>query len=84
MRLDVYISNHCVNCHEALLIAEHAKAIPNVLVTVINVDEMRVAPPPNVIAVPTYLLDGRVVSLGNPERQNFLDELARRNKEKIL
>jgi len=34
--------------------------------------------------VPTYLLDGRVVSLGNPDRQNFLDELARRNKEKIL
>jgi hypothetical protein len=32
---------------------------------------------PRVVAVPTYLLNGQVVSLGNPERHDFLAQLRR-------
>lgn len=33
--------------------------------------------PENVFAVPTYLLNGRVISLGNPTREELCDKLLR-------
>lgn len=81
MHLAVYISGGCGNCEEALSIAEQAQAIPNLRVSVIHVGQAGHVSPVNVVAVPTYLLDGRVVSLGNPDRQSFLSDLARRVTE---
>ncbi len=81
MRLEVYVSNHCVNCREALETAERARTIPNLTVAVVNLDDPGTTAPTTVIAVPTYLLDGRVVSLGNPYRDKFLADLERRARE---
>jgi hypothetical protein len=39
--------------------------------------------PPNVNAVPTYLLDGWVVSLGNPAQDAFLAHLRQEVKEQV-
>lgn len=77
MRLDIYVASHCVGCQEALRIAELARDIAGLDVAVINLDHATPARPvpANVIAVPTYLLDGRVVSLGNPYREEFLARL---------
>ena len=72
MRLDIYIAEHCENCQEALRLAELARATPGVEVRVINLDTTTEAVPARVIATPTYLLDGRVVSLGNPRRDDLL------------
>jgi hypothetical protein len=80
VHLEVYITEGCGNCAEAH-IAEQAQTIPNLRVSVIDVGKARAAPPDNVVAVPTYLLDGRVVALGNPDRQKFLSDLARRVME---
>ena len=88
MHLDIYISDQCTNCREAVLIAEEARSITGLEVTVVNLDEPGQSVPPQVFATPTYLLDGLVVSLGNPERGTFLAELraalARGNEEKTL
>jgi hypothetical protein len=66
-RLDVYISSHCSNCSEARLLADEAKATyPAVSVRVIDLDMTGTPAPDSVVAVPTYVLDGRVISLGNP------------------
>jgi Thioredoxin domain len=67
-RLEVYVSSECLNCDEALSLADEAAArYPGVVVRVIDLGQLDGRPPPDpVVAVPTYVLNGRVVSLGNP------------------
>jgi hypothetical protein len=84
MRLEIYVVDQCDPCRQALLIAEEAKRIPGLEVAVITLDETTPAPPPNVNAVPTYLLDGRVVSLGNPAQEAFLAHLRQHVEEHVL
>jgi predicted thioredoxin/glutaredoxin len=72
MRLEIYVAHECTNCEEALLIAERVRGIAGLEVAVIDLDEPGQIVLPGVVAVPTYLLNGRVVSLGNPAREEFL------------
>ena len=87
MHLEIYITDQCTNCREAMLIAEQARSIAGLEVTVVNLDEPGQRVPPQVFATPTYVLDGLVVSLGNPERSAFLAriraELSRGSEENI-
>ena len=86
MHLEIYISDQCPNCQEALLLAAQARGIAGIEVSVVNLDTPGQRVPPQVFATPTYVLNGRVVSLGNPERNGFLArlraELARESEEK--
>ena len=75
MRLDIYVGQHCENCQEALAIAAAARGIPSVVVRVIDWDDLHQTIPTQVIAVPTFVLDDHIVSLGNPDRQLFLARL---------
>ena len=85
MHLEIYISDQCTNCQEAVVIAEQARTIAGLEVTVVNLDAPGQRVPPQVFATPTYVLNGLVVSLGNPERTAFLAslraELARGSEE---
>ena len=72
MHLDIYVTTQCTNCGEALLLAERAQRIAGLKVAVIDLDQPGQRIPPRIVAVPTYVLDGKVVSLGNPEREQFL------------
>jgi hypothetical protein len=83
MRLDIYVVAYCEPCQQALVIAEAARTIPGLEVAVIDLDETPHPLPPNVNAVPTYLLDGRVVSLGNPAQDAFLAHLRQQVKEQV-
>ena len=86
MRLEIYITDHCANCQGELLIAEQAGGIAGLAVTVVNLDAPGQRVPPQVFATPTYVLNGLMVSLGNPERDGFLAglraELAHRSEER--
>jgi alkyl hydroperoxide reductase subunit AhpF len=75
--LEVYVSTECSNCGEAVrLAAEAAARYPRVIVQVIELERLDRKPPPDqVVAVPTYLLDGRVVSLGNPYPEDLFSQL---------
>jgi alkyl hydroperoxide reductase subunit AhpF len=75
--LEVYVSTECSNCGEAVrLAAEAAARYPRVIVQVIELEGLDGKPPPDqVVAVPTYLLDGRVVSLGNPYPEDLFSQL---------
>ncbi len=75
LHLEIYVGHHCWNCEEALQIAEHARQIQGITVQVIDLDEPGYQPPAHIFAVPTYVLNGRVVSLGNPAREEFLAQL---------
>jgi alkyl hydroperoxide reductase subunit AhpF len=76
-RLDVYVSGECPNCGEAAELAEQAAArYPTIVVRVIDLDLLDGGPPPDpVVAVPTYLLNGRVISLGNPYPEDLFTRL---------
>ena len=70
MRLDIVVAP---GCDEARAVARAVQEqLPALRVSVIGLDERR-PPPERVVATPTYLLDGRVIALGNPG----VDELAR-------
>ncbi len=67
VKLQVYITENCWTCAESQLIAaEMAGEFPQINVEIL--DMTRAKRPDNVFAVPTFLLNGRVVSLGNPHR----------------
>jgi hypothetical protein len=80
VQLSIYISSHCANCDEAYRIANRARRIRDLEVDVINLDETTAPVPASVFAVPTYLIDGAIVSLGNPRADEFLRDLQQRSE----
>ena len=74
--LTVYIITGCANCEFAReLAAEAGRAYPALRVQVLDLSQVA-DPPDTVFATPTYLLDGKVISLGNPDPQELLALLA--------
>jgi hypothetical protein len=72
MRLEIYVSDYCDNCQEALRLAELAASVSGAEVRVIDLDTTTDPVPVRVVAVPTYVVDGRVISLGNPYPEELL------------
>ena len=73
MRLDIYIDDCCETCDHARQIAEQVRErMPQVEV---NLIELTGDKPNNVFAVPTYLLDGATLFLGNPSEAELFDRL---------
>ncbi len=71
VQLDVYVEAGCPSCKRAVKIAREAdEAYPDMAVMIIDVAESD-APPADVFAVPTFVLNGEVVSLGNPRRADL-------------
>ncbi|GAC1447752.1 MAG: hypothetical protein PVSMB4_03800 [Ktedonobacterales bacterium] len=83
MRLEIYVASDCLTCAYAYEIAERAQGIAGLDVAVIAIEDITQPVPPNVVAVPTYLFDGQVVSLGNPACEVFLADLRQRVKEHV-
>ena len=73
MRLDIYIDDCCETCDHARQIAEQVRErMPQVEV---NLIELTGDKPDSVFAVPTYLLDGATLFLGNPSETELLERL---------
>ena len=69
--LEVFVEADCSLCQRALRLAEDVdERYPELSVRVIDISEPA-GQRDDVFAVPTFILDGRVVSLGNP-KQSFL------------
>lgn len=74
-RLEVYVSSHCGGCGEAVRLAREAAArFPGVDVRLVDLDDGGTMPQV-VVAVPTYVMDGRVVWLGNPAPEDLYARL---------
>ncbi len=72
--LDVFVDNHCWGCDEArALVAEMRRRFPSLRIKLR--DGGREKWPPEVFAVPTYMLNGRVIALGNPSRERLQEQL---------
>jgi hypothetical protein len=76
--LEIFVLPHCFGCETARRLAERvrARALPHVAVRLVDLSAPGAVRPPTVFAVPTFLLDGRVLSLGNPDEGWLLAQLS--------
>ncbi len=76
--LEIVVAPDCVGCAEARAIAEEIQSrFVSVEVKLLELGGDRPIPR-QVVATPTYLLDGAVISLGNPRRETLLRLIRRR------
>ncbi len=65
--LKIFVTNHCPGCAEAQVTATRIKQdYPHLAVELIDLDDPQANIPEAVFATPTYMLNNRIVSLGNP------------------
>ena len=74
-QLQVFVEAGCSACERAKrLTREVAGDYPQLAVSVMNIGDAR-ARHAEVFAVPTFVLDGRVLSLGNPQMSRLRGEI---------
>ncbi len=74
VKLQVYLNEDCWACAESRrIVSDIARQFPQLAVELLDLEsEDR---PENVFAVPTYVLNGRIISLGNPYREQLRREI---------
>lgn len=76
--LDVYVAEHCFGCEEARHLAlAAASRFAQLSVRVVDLEREPDERPESLVAVPSYVLDGKVISLGNPRQVDLFSTLAR-------
>ena len=67
MLLEIYVQEGCFGCQRSFELAERARgAFPEMQVEVIDMLSTTGIYRRQVAATPTYILDGEIISLGNP------------------
>lgn len=75
--LRIYIAQHCETCVEAQrLAAEVRLKFASIKLELIDLDEAGSQNPDDVFSVPTYVLNGRIIWLGNPSPAELFSHLA--------
>lgn len=70
MKLQVYVSQHCAWCSRSVALGEAVAAhFDDIAVEVVYIDDPSTIKPDLVFAVPTFLLDGQLLCLGNQEEE---------------
>jgi hypothetical protein len=78
IRLQIFIEAGCWNCVESRrLVGEFAPQFPQVVMELVDLAQQR--RPEYVFAVPTFVLNGKIISLGNP----YPAELRRKLQEAL-
>ncbi|MFO7635622.1 MAG: thioredoxin family protein [Caldilinea sp.] len=71
-QVTIYVTAHCANCDYAGEVAASIRRkYPHVAVQLVDLADPQEPVPDVVFATPTYLLDGRVWSLGNPSPEQI-------------
>ena len=81
VKLQIYVTEECWSCEESRRLAAEVRArLPWVDVELVDLNAD--GRPSNVFAAPTYLLEGQVISLGNPHWEELHSKLLARHHEK--
>ena len=76
VKLQVFVKTDCDICSRARQLAQQAdEQFPNLVVDIVDMNEADLERD-DVFAVPTFVLEGRVLSLGNPQESELHDEVA--------
>jgi predicted thioredoxin/glutaredoxin len=77
-QITIYVAQHCATCDYSFQVAaEIRREFPHVQVRIVDLEQTTEAIPEAVFATPTYLLNGRVWSLGNPSPAQVEETLSR-------
>ena len=77
VKLEIFVMDDCWSCEESRRIAAEARVrFPGVEVALLDLESSD-RRPPEVFAAPTYVLDGTIVSLGNPRREELWQRITR-------
>jgi predicted thioredoxin/glutaredoxin len=77
-QVTIYLAQHCQTSTYAYQVAEEIRqAFPHVQVRLVDLEQTTEPIPEAVFATPTYLLDGRLWSLGNPAPEQVKETLSR-------
>jgi hypothetical protein len=72
--LVIYVTQHCPICHYAFEVADDIREqFPDVNLRIVDMEITDEEIPDRVFATPTYLLNGRVWSLGNPSQTQVME-----------
>ncbi|RIK42902.1 MAG: hypothetical protein DCC55_07490 [Chloroflexi bacterium] len=86
-QITIYVAKHCTTCDYSYQVAEEIRRkFPHVQVRIVDLEQTTEVIPEIVFATPTYLLDGRVWSLGNPSPahvEQTLSPLTRKRNGKV-
>lgn len=75
--LEIFVSAHCFVCDYAHTVAELIRTdYPWVKLQVIDIHDPTATVPEQVFATPTYILNGKVWSLGNPSPEKIAETLS--------
>ena len=78
--LKVVVSTHCFGCEKAIRLSMiAAERFPNISVDVVNLEKQLDAKPSQIVAVPAYLLDGKLIFLGNPREEELFSVIAKQS-----
>ena len=76
LQLSIYVTRHCAVCQYALELAAYIREhYAHVELRIVELETTTEPIPDSVFATPTYLLNGRVWSLGNPSFRQIEDAL---------
>ena len=75
--LEIFVAPGCIASETARGLAGTVRALgrPGLEIRLVDLGEPGAVRPPAVFAVPTYLLDGQVISLGNPDEAWLLAQV---------
>ena len=70
--LKIFITENCTSCEEARRIATRLEQdYPTLAIELIDVADPHACVPETVFATPTFMLNSRIVSLGNPSPEQI-------------
>ncbi len=76
MSLEIYVEAGCSTCERARELADQvARHYPKLAVDVVDISDTDREVPEAVFAVPTYVFNGAVISLGNPSYEELTEKL---------
>lgn len=74
LELKVYVSDDCWSCEEThRIVAAVRPQFPDITFTLLNTGDTPL--PEAIFAVPSYVLNGRIIYLGNPTRTELCAKL---------
>lgn len=75
--LRIYIAQHCWSCDEAVRLAEEVRRkFSGINVELIDLDAEGSVNVDDVFSTPTYVFDGRTISLGNPTAEELFAKVS--------
>lgn len=80
--LDIYVMRHCFGSDEASRLAATMQSLSGLQVKVRMLDQLTDSDLPEVVATPSYFLNGCLLFLGNPRLEELVEKIASLSRHK--